>query len=292
MASQKSRMIGAALGVALLSAAVGSQVSAQPQRPAAPAGAAQATPRMPDGHPDLSGYWGPPGTAGGGAFATGALQPDANGDYISPMSLRNGDISNLTNDGVIARRSTDNLPLYKPQYWDKVEDLDYNGNQQDPFNSCMPPSVPRIGVPRRIILTPDEAHFFYAITFQRNDYRSIPIGPRTEQPDRDGTWMGSPVAHWDGDTLVVETIGFNDQTWFGPQGYVHGYDMKVTETFKREGDRLIYNSTVEDPEYLQRPWVRDPQVLSLITTPGYRMAEAPPCSDRNQKDQVGKQREM
>jgi hypothetical protein len=291
MSYGKTKWMGAALVLAL-ACTTNAQVSAQPQRPAA--APQPPTPRSADGHPDLNGYWGPaaaPG-AGPGAFATGPSKPDEKGDYISPMTLRNGDISNLTNDGVIGRRSTDNLPLYKPQYWEKVQDLDYNGNVQDPFNSCMPPSVPRIGLPRRILQTPNEVHFFYSITFQRNDYRSIPVGPRTEQPDRDGTWMGTPVAHWDGETLVVETIGFTNDSWFGPQGYIHGYDMKVTESFRREGNRLIYNSTVEDPEYLQKPWVKDQQTLALITTPGYHMDESPPCSDRNIKEQVGKQREM
>ncbi len=281
------------------------QGAAQPPPPPAgappaarPAAAPAPTPRTPDGKPDLNGYWntgpapedGPPAPAGG--LARGPTTVDENGDYISPITLRNGDMSNLTNDGVISRRSTNNIPLYKPEFWEKVEDLDYNGNVTDPFNHCMPPSIPRMGTPRRIIQTPNEVLFFYAIGFQRNDYRAIPIGPRTVQPDRDGTWMGSPWAHWEGDTLVVETIGFNDQTWFGPQGYLHGYEMKVTEKFRREGNRLIYESIVEDPEYLQRPWVRDPVTLSLNTTPGFRMAEAPPCSDRDVKNQVGKQREM
>jgi hypothetical protein len=290
MSKRTTLVAGAALGVLLLSS-IGAQTSAQP--PVRP-GAASATPRTADGHPDLSGYWGPPAApaAGPSPFGSGPSAPDQTGAYIQPMNLRNGDISNLTNDGVIARRSTDNLPLYKPKYWDQVEDLDYNGNVKDPFNSCMPPGVPRIGAPRRIILTPNEVHFFYVVGFQRNDYRSVPIGPRTTQPDRDGAWSGEPVAHWEGDTLVVETIGFDESSWIGPQGYIHSYDMKVIERFTRKGDQLSYETTVEDPEYLQKPWVKDPQVLVPITTPGYRLAEAPPCSDRNIHEQVGKQREM
>lgn len=281
---------------ALLLAASAVAVAQPPGRGPAPAAQSNApTPRTADGKPDLTGYWGPPPAPGGGgpgAFATGPNRPDENGDYISPMNLRNGDMSNLTNDGVIARRNTNNLPLYKPEHWAKVEDLDYNGNVEDPFNHCMPPGVPRIGAPRRIILMKDEVHFFYTTGFQRNDFRSVPIGPRTEQPDRDGTWSGVPVARWDGDTLVVETYGFNDAAWLGPQGYIHGYELKVTERFTLNGDRLTYQSTVEDPDFLQRPWVREPTTLARITTPGYRIAEAPPCSDRDVKHQVGKQREM
>jgi hypothetical protein len=206
--------------------------------------------------------------------------------------LRNGDISNLTNDGVIARRGTDNIPLYKPEYWERVLDLDYHGNLQDPFNSCMPPSVPRMGPPRRIVQLPTEMFFFHAIIFQRNDFRTIPIGERLQPVDPDGTWMGDPLGHWDGDTFVVVTEGFNDQSWIAPQGYMHGYDMKVTEKFRRDGNKLYYDVTVEDPEYFQKPWVKDTVVLNRITDPKARMEESPPCSDRDNKNLVGKQREM
>jgi hypothetical protein len=206
--------------------------------------------------------------------------------------VRNGDISNLTNDGVIARRGSDNIPLYKPEYWDRVLDLDYHGNLQDPFNSCMPPGVPRMGPPRRIVQLPAEVFFFHAIIFQRNDYRAVPIGERLQPVDPDGTWMGDPLARWDGDTLVVVTEAFNDQSWIAPQGYIHGYDMKVTEKFRRDGNKLYYDVTVEDPEYLQKPWVKETVVLNRITDPKYRMEESPPCSDRDNKNLVGKQREM
>lgn len=257
------------------------------QDAAQPKTASATTPRASDGHPDLSGYWG----GGIGGIRTNA-EPSDGKNYSSTIPLRNGDISNLTNDGVIARRSTNNLPLYKPEYWDRVLDLDYNGNLEDPFNSCMPPSVPRMGAPRRIVQMANEMFFFHAITFQRNDYRSIPIGNRLHPVDRDGTYMGDPIGRWDGDTFIVETEGFNDQSWLAPQGYIHGYDLKVTEKFRRDGDKLYYDVTVEDPEYLQKAWVKDTVVLNRIADPKYRMEESPPCSDRDNKNLVGKQREM
>src|SRR5262249_17963724 len=161
-----------------------------------------------------------------------------------------------------------------------------------PFNSCMPPSVPRMGPPRRIVQTGDEVFFFYQITFQRNNFRNVPIGERTHPVDRDGTYPGDPIAHWEGTTLIVVTEGSNHQRWLGPQGYIHGYELKVTEKFRRDGDKLMYDVTVEDPEYLQKPWVRDTMTLTRIKTPNYRMEEAPPCSDRDNKNLVGKQREQ
>jgi hypothetical protein len=269
------------LSIGLLGAAL--TFAQQPPPPVS----APATPRTADGHPDISGYWG----AGGVGFPTGPATTDGK-STSTVMRLRNGDISNLTNDGVIARRGTDNIPLYKPEYWERVLDLDYHGNLQDPFNSCMPPSVPRMGPPRRIVQLPTEMFFFHAIIFQRNDFRTIPIGERLQPVDPDGTWMGDPLGHWDGDTFVVVTEGFNDQSWIAPQGYMHGYDMKVTEKFRRDGNKLYYDVTVEDPEYFQKPWVKDTVVLNRITDPKARMEESPPCSDRDNKNLVGKQREM
>jgi hypothetical protein len=291
---RSSRLLWAA-APAVLAIALAA-LAAEAQAPARP-GADAPTPKLADGHPDLTGFWGPPppppGPQAPNPFGAGPSTPDANGEYIQPMNLRNGDISNLTNDGVIGRRSTDNLPLYKPKYWDKVEDEDYNGNKTDPFNTCMPPGVPRMGVPRKIVMLPNEALFFYAIGFQRNDFRIVPIAAkRAVEVDRDGLWQGYPLGHWEGDTFVVETVGFNNESWIGPQGYVHGYDMKVTERFRRVGNRMTYESTVEDPEFLQKPWVRDPQTLALITGPAAQLGEAAPCSDRNINDEVGKQREM
>jgi len=137
------------------------------------------TPRTVDGHPDLNGYWG-----NGFAGLRSDAQPSDGKNFSSTIALRNGDISNLTNDGVIARRSGDNLPIYKPEHWDRVLDLDYNGNLEDPFNSCMPPSVPRMGPPRRIVQLPNEMLFFHAIPFQCNDYRSVPVGNRVHPVDR------------------------------------------------------------------------------------------------------------
>ena len=62
------------------------------------------------------------------------------------------------------------------------------------------------------------------------------------------------LARWDGDTLVVESVGFNDVTWLGWEGYFHTDEMEVTERFRREGDLLFYSFTVNDPDVLMEPW--------------------------------------
>jgi hypothetical protein len=274
-------------GSALL---VGSAYSADA---AAPAGAQSpaTTPRTADGHPDLMGFWSP----GPPMELAGLFGPSANaqsGDRVLEVNLRYGDIANLTNDNVIGRRAPDNLPLYKPEYWDIVLENDLEGNQRDPFNSCLPIGLPRLGPPARIIQTATELVLQYTVPFQRNEIRIVPIGPRSHKVDHDGTWFGDPVANWDGDTLVIETIGFNDQTWIGPEGYIHGYELKVTERLRREGDALHYDVVTEDPEFLQKPWVQPTTRLNLVRRPGYRIEESPPCSERDNEHIVAKNREL
>jgi hypothetical protein len=276
----------------LLAGTALSQGAPGPRAPGAPPAAKAApvaTPRTADGHPNLSGFWAPGGIS---PFTLGPAGGPAVFDGGVRAALRNGDISNLTNDGSIGRRVTDNLPLYKPQYWDRVNELDHTGNKSDPYIHCMPPAPPRLGAPAQIIQMPNQVLFFYRVIFQRNDFRIIPFGKRTHPLDPDGTWTGDPVASWDGDTLVVETEGFNDQGWLDPAGYLHGYNLKVTERFHRVGNEMTYDVHVEDPDYLQRPWDVDQQPLVSVSAPGSYLEDAPPCSDRDSDHIVGTQREM
>jgi len=69
------------------------------------------------------------------------------------------------------------------------------------------------------------------------------------------TWMGQSTGRWDGDTLVVDTIGFNDQTWFDRAGNFHSEALHVIERFTRKSaDVLDYEVTIEDPKVFTRPW--------------------------------------
>ena len=63
------------------------------------------------------------------------------------------------------------------------------------------------------------------------------------------------MAHWEGDTLVIDSISFIDTTWLGRGGFFHSDRMHVVERFTRQGDALMYDVTVEDPEVLVEPWV-------------------------------------
>jgi hypothetical protein len=76
-------------------------------------------------------------------------------------------------------------------------------------------------------------------------------------------WIGDSRGHWEGETLVVDTGNFNDQTWLDASGNHHSAELKVLERFTRTAqDTLTYEATITDPETYTRPWtIRMPLYL-------------------------------
>ena len=86
-------------------------------------------------------------------------------------------------------------------------------------------------------------------------FRVIPTHGGPHQPDLDPTWMGDSVGHWEGDTLVVDVVGFNEKTEL-PGGFKHTEALHVVERFRRiNKDQLEYKATIEDPNVFEKPWV-------------------------------------
>ncbi len=241
-------------------------------------GQAQETRRMPDGRPDLSGYW----VRAGAGVTAGA---DAAGNIALTLPARDNDIANFEKDFSVMERSDPNKPLYKPEYWERIQDLDWNGLTADPVFSCRPAGVPRIGPPHKIVQTSTEIVFLYDAVVNRGpaEYRVIPLDGREHLPVQinDTSWLGYGVGHWEGDTLVVESVGFNDESWLGWPGYIHSWDMKVTERLWREGDELHWEATVDDPTMLLEPWVMEPIVSRLNTNPDAFFFGEVPCEERD-----------
>jgi hypothetical protein len=250
------------------------------------------TPRTPDGKPDLSGRWA--GGGGGGAFASATVQGlDKDGKRVTYASLeeakakatkifarnyiaRHGNPTYAERDQGMNDRYRDNLdpPVYKPEHWDHVQYLDLHGNYLDTSFLCAPVGLPRIGAPTRIVQMPGEVVLMYNA---RNTWRVVPTDGRPHGPadDRDQTYMGDSVGHWEGDTLVIEAVGFNEDTWIGWAGWFHTTDMRVVERFRREGNTLYYGFTVYD-SVLAEPWQVRPRAIQLNMTNG-PYNEDPPC---------------
>jgi hypothetical protein len=94
----------------------------------------------------------------------------------------------------------------------------------------------------------------------------------------DPSYFGDSVGHWDGDTLVVDVNGFNDDTWFGGDGWFHSDQLHVVERLTRKGNTLRYEVTVEDPMVLTKPWALAPRVIRLSTKPEDEIFEMAPCT--------------
>jgi len=252
------------------------------------------TPRMPDGKPDLSGMWGGPG--GGGR----PVEVDEQGNLselfpsrrCGPTQVKCSGYTNQSVDGEFTARMNTNRPLYKPEYWDRVQLLDMNTNKEDPIFICQPLGLPRVGPPTRILQTDRDIVFLYqggGAGTQPADYRVIPTDGRPHDPVKaqDVYFYGHSVGHWEADTLVIESIAFNDLTWLDKGGYFHSDKMRTIERLRREGDILHYQITVIDPEVLLEPWAVTPRQLRLNTNPNAALLpEGQPCKDYDRENMV------
>jgi len=219
------------------------------------------TPRTADGKPDLSGYWGrlkvdaPPQTDPiSDAEVDG--KPEGYAEYIVAFEA---------DAQVNARRQT-NRPIYKPGYWDKIRSVDWDySRKKDPQSHCLF-GVPRLGIPQKIVQSPNEVIFFYEE--DSNVFRVIPTDNRPHNRVKITlpSWLGDSIGHWEGDTLVIETIALIDQGWLGPTGYIRTADTRVTERLHRDGNKLSLERIVEDPMLLQ-PWHMDTLSAQLNTNP-------------------------
>jgi hypothetical protein len=220
------------------------------------------------GKPDLSGNW---------------VHTDWIGNYMTGGGRRCGPTQekgcnrsvNQTEDFELyspSRFGQLNRPLYKPEHWDKVIELDMWTNKYDPVMTCQPLGVPRQGPPRRIYQSENDVTFIYQGGDAGGGYGEFRIIPtdnrkRDANAEFDITYLGNSVGRWEGDTLVIDSISFIDTTWLGRGGLFHSDQMHVVEKFTRQGDTLLYDVTVEDPEVLVEPWVLPTRVIRRNTNP-------------------------
>jgi hypothetical protein len=233
-----------------------------------PANTTGPTPRL-GGHPDLTGSW---------------TFNDWIGNYMGNGGRRCGPTqvqpcnrgTNQTEDFALyspSRFGQLGRPLYKPEYWDKVIALDMWTNKEDPVMTCQPLGLPRQGPPRRIYQTENDITFLYGQFADAGgglaEFRVIPTDGREHGQNAEfgAKYYGDTVGRWEGDTLVLDSIGFVDTTWIGRGGYFHSYKMHIVERLRREGDAIFYDVTVEDPEALVEPLVFPTRVLRRNPNP-------------------------
>jgi hypothetical protein len=124
---------------------------------------------------------------------------------------------------------------------------------------CVPLGIPQTFVtpyPFQIIQT---SKFLLMIFEYPNTFRYIWTDGRPHPVDPDPTWMGDAIGRWEGDTLVVDNVGFNDKTEVS--GYMHTEALHVVERYRRVDTGLQYDVTVEDPNVFASPWMLPTRIL-------------------------------
>ena len=207
--------------------------AAIPRGPDGKPNLAAPAPRTPDGKPDLSGVW----------------QPDGQ-DYFFDLA------KGLKPDDVVMQPWAKNLQQQRVN----------REHGDDPLARCLPQGVPRINTnglfPFKIIQTPALVVMLYE---QLNLFRQVFMDGRTLAKDVNPAWLGYSTGRWDGDTLVIETSGFNDKTWLDTSvGHPASEALHVIERFRRTNfGTLEVRATIDDPKTYTKPWTTTSQIMHL-----------------------------
>ncbi len=198
-------------------------------------------PRAPDGNPDLNGIWQALNTA------HWDIEPHAAG----PGVVRElGALSAVP--GGLGVVEGDEIP-YRPEALAKRNENRANLLELDPVIKCYLPGVPRgMYMPFPFQIIQSQQHIMIVHEYA-GAVRTIYMDDHTEAPAP--SWMGWSNGHWEGDTLVVDTTGFNGQPWFDRAGNFHSDALHVVERITaRSPETLMYEVTIEDPNVFTRPW--------------------------------------
>jgi hypothetical protein len=223
-------------------------------------------PRADGGKPDLNGIW----------QTINEANYDLEGHNAQPaMALRPGPYGPVPAASVLALGAVGAVPPslgvvdggeipYKPEALIQKKQNQENWLTRDPEIKCYLPGVPRATyIPQPFRILQSESQIFIAYQYAgaaRNIYLKDP-GPAPVD-----SWMGQSVGRWEGDTLVVDVTGFNDQSWFDRAGNFHSDALHVVERYRRTSpDAISYEATIEDPKVFTRPW--------KISMPLYRRQE-------------------
>jgi hypothetical protein len=240
--------------------------------------AAKATPKLADGKPDLNGTWDHlggiefvrPQQLGNGSVCIVGCPPPAG---AAPRGAGAGPAAG----GPPAAPPAPNFPKYKQEFLARVKDLHDRQVETDTVLQCQPPGVPRIGPPAKIVQNAREVVFLYD-DVNGSFFRIIPTDGRPHRKDLPESYLGDAVGKWEGDTLVIETVNFNEETWLTDDGAFHTKNLRVVERLRRIGDTIQYSSTAHDPAVLTEPWAARTQTIWLSDR---EIEESPRCDDRD-----------
>jgi hypothetical protein len=185
------------------------------------AGQTSGIPRMPDGKPNLNGIWDHP--------------------YVPDVS-KDGKDQKGAGELPFTPAGADNFKNYD------VSKFDYTGH-------CLPFGLMRSvnvgGYPIQVV----QYGSYIALLFEQSNWFHVVAMGRDHPKDLDPTWFGDSVGKWDGDTLVIDTIGFNGKTRLDTIGHPHSDQMHIVERWTLTyANHIAYEVTVDDPKMYTKPW--------------------------------------
>ena len=223
-------------------------------------------PRLEDGRPNLNGIW----------QALNSANYDIERHLARPaMELRDGPHGPLPSVALLALGAVGAVPAgmgvvdggtipYTPEALTLKQENRADWLERDPEIKCYLPGVPRatyMPFPFQIFHNSNAIFIAYEYAGATRD-----ISLEALEPAQTDSWMGQSSAHWEGDTLVVDVTGLNDQTWFDRSGSHHSNQLHVVERYTLlDADHIQYEATIEDPIVFTRPWT--------IRMPLYRRIE-------------------
>jgi len=216
------------LSIAIFAAfAIGAGAQIVPPATTSPAGAGSLArsvqdlkgpvPRLPDGTPDLTGIW-----LGGGPI----------GDLATGLA------------------KGETIPLLPAA----AKLMSQRLSKEDPEANCLPTGIPRVAPYPWTFATAGDRLY---ILFEGNihTWRQIFMDGRAHPEDPNPTWFGHSLGHWEGDTLVIDTVGFNDKFWFDFRGHPHTEKLHTVERYTRKNFGTLENKvTIDDPGAYSKPF--------------------------------------
>ena len=165
------------------------------------------------------------------------------------------------------------LPAAKAEYAKRRAALKADP-KTDPDSNCWMQGVPRLIYAPYPVLIGQEKDRVNLVYETNHTFRIVSLKQSLpkEGPDLDPLWLGYSAGHWEGKTLVIDTIGLNDKTWLDYSGLPHGEKLRVQERYTLNGpDKIDGVVTITDPDTFSRPWST---AFTLVRKPGYELRES------------------
>ena len=161
-----------------------------------------------------------------------------------------------------------------------MKDLEARQVEHDPVLRCRSPGLPRIGPPDKIVQRPGADRVPLRRRVRRASGASSRPTAASIARTSDESYLGDSVGRWEGDTLVIETVDFNEDTWLTDDGAFHTNKLRVIERLSRNGDTMEWLAIADDPDVLAEPWKLRPRKMKLTTQ---ELPEPVPCIEQDLK---------